>query len=71
MSQTTAKPTELTRRQKLEVLSMRLLDHAEHHLPELNGQPLPLERLPGLAETLRTVAETEAILTGMDNEDAA
>lgn len=60
-----------TNRQKLDELTGRLCDQVESLTCHPDGTRLavPVERLPVLAETVRQLAETEAILAGIDHGD--
>ena len=53
------------RRERLKAAVGSLLAHVEHQIPEGPGS-LPFERAPVIAEVLRTIAETEAIIAGME-----
>lgn len=62
----------ILRRAKLAAITERLIDQIEqHHLPALERSdvvptPVPVERLPLLAGTLRELAEVEAVLAGIE-----
>jgi hypothetical protein len=63
-------PAAAERRHHLALLADRLAHHIDHHLPASPGS-VPLERLPLLADVLRTAVEVEAVLAGIETQQRA